>query len=75
MAQTPTEYLGQFTDENAERVADALDAAGIPWWSKTPNRLTRVVFAGDWGTRLFVERSRLDDARSIAEDVTGSPPR
>lgn len=68
---TPTVYLDQFTDENAERIGEALDAADIVWWSKSSGRFTRFVFAGDWGTRIFVERERLDEARSIVDRVVG----
>lgn len=71
---TPTTYLGQFTDENAEKIAERLEAAGIVWWHKTHGRLMRVLSAQDWGTRLFVEEARLDEARAIAEEVAGPLP-
>lgn len=75
MEQTPTVHLGQFTDENAEAIAEALEEAGIVWWHKSSGRFTRVFFAGDWGTRIYVEESRLPEARDIAERITGHPPR
>ena len=67
-----TVYLGQFTDENAEALAEALEAAEIVWWAKRSGRLTRVLFAGEWGTRLFVDADRLDEARGLAQRVTGT---
>lgn len=61
-----TVYLGQFTDERAARIAKALEEAGIIWWQKGSGRLTRFFFMGDWGVRLFVDRSRLPEAQEIA---------
>ena len=69
MAETPTVYLDQYVDENAEKIGEALDEAGIVWWSKTSGRFVRLFFAGDWGTRIFVERDREEEARRIAEEV------
>ena len=66
-----TEYLGQFTDEHADTIAGELEAAGIAWWHKTHGRLMRVISFQDWGTRLYVDEARLDEARRIAERVTG----
>jgi hypothetical protein len=66
-----TVYLGQFTDEHAEAIAKGLEEAGIVWWHKQSGRLTRVLFAGDWGVRLFVDAKRLDEAREIAARVKG----
>jgi hypothetical protein len=31
----------------------------------------RLLSAGDWGTRIYVERDRLDEARRISDRVTG----
>ena len=67
-----TTYLGQFTDEHANEVAKGLEEAGIVWWYKQSGRIVRVLFAGDWGTRLFVDSSRLEEAREIAARVTAS---
>ncbi len=63
-----TVELGQFEDDNAHAIAQALEDAGIVWWSKGTGRLARTLFAGDWGTRLFVDRDRLDEARRIAAE-------
>jgi hypothetical protein len=60
-----TVYLGQFTWENANRIAEALEDAGITWWTKNPGSVTYVLF-GEWGPRLFVDRARLNEARAIA---------
>lgn len=64
-----TTYLGQFTDENADRIVDALDAAGIRWHAKSSGAFVRFVFAADWGVRLFVEDERVDDAWTIAGEI------
>ncbi len=71
MAATDTVQLGQFTDENAERIVDRLEDAGITWWVKRSGGLTRVLFAGDWGVRVFVDAARADDAAAIAREVLG----
>ena len=65
-----TVYLGQYTWEQANAVAERLEAAGIGWWHKQAGALTRWLFAGDWGVRLFVVEDRLDEARGIAAAVT-----
>lgn len=62
-------YLGQFTDENAERVLDALDDVGIDARTKASGRFARFVFAGDWGVRIFVPDDRADEARAIAGGI------
>jgi hypothetical protein len=64
-----TVMLGQFEDDNAHAVAQRLEDAGIVWWSKSTGRLARTLFAGDWGTRLFVDEQRLEQAQAIARDV------
>jgi glucoamylase len=65
-----TVELGQFTDENAERIAEQLEAAGIVWWHKSSGRFVRLLSAADWGTRIYVDRGRLDEARRIAGRIT-----
>lgn len=62
-------YLGQFTDENAERVLDALDDGGIAARTKSSGRFTRIVFAGDWGVRIFVPEDRLAEARDLVGGI------
>jgi hypothetical protein len=66
-----TRQLGQFTDENAEKIAARLEAAGIIWWHKSHGRFMRTISAFDWGTRIFVDESRFDDAKAIAEEIAG----
>ena len=63
-----TVYLGQFTHEHANAIAEQLEAAGIEWWAKNPGGLTRFFFM-EWGARLFVDRDREDEAREIARKV------
>lgn len=57
-----SQYLGQFTDENADRIVDEFDDAGIGWSAKSSGALARFVFAADWGVRLFV-----DDAADVEQ--------
>jgi len=66
-----TVYLGQFTEAHADAIAKGLEEAGIVWWHKQSGRLTRLLFAGDWGVRLFVDAKRLEDARRIASAAKG----
>lgn len=61
-----TVHLGQFTRENANAIAGELEAMGIKWWYKEPGWLSQ---AWEFGVRLFVDRARLDEARSIARRV------
>lgn len=66
MSDITTVYLGQFTWENANRIAADLEEAGIVWWTKNPGTISYVLFR-EWGPRLFVDRDRLDEARKIVE--------
>lgn len=68
MSGVTTVYLGQFTWEHANRIAEALEEAGITWWVKNPGTLTYVFFR-EWGPRLFVDRARLEEARDIARGI------
>lgn len=61
-------YLGQFTNEHANQIAEALEQAGIVWWCKNPGTVSYVLFS-EWGPRLFVDRSRVDEAREIARRI------
>jgi hypothetical protein len=71
MADVDTVQLGQFTDENAEIIVERLEMAGITWWVKRSGGLTRVLFAGDWGVRVFVDASRADEAAGIVRELLG----
>jgi hypothetical protein len=65
-------YLGQYTDEVANAIAGELEAADISWSYKQASGITKIFFAGEWGTRMFVAKERLDEARTIAERVAAS---
>lgn len=69
MSEVETVLLGQFTEEHAEAVIERLEAAGIVWWVKRTGGLARVLFAGDWGVRVFVDDRRAEDATAIAREV------
>jgi hypothetical protein len=64
-----TTYLGQFEHDHAEKIAAGLEEAQIAWYYKQFGWLTKLLFAGDWGVRLFVDVSRIDEARSIVDRV------
>jgi hypothetical protein len=66
---TNSVYLGQFTDDTANMIAEQLEAASIAWSYKQAGRFTRIFFMGEWGTRLFVDKERLEDAKRIAAQV------
>jgi hypothetical protein len=70
MSEISTVHLGQFTDDHANEIAGKLEEAGIAWWYKQPGYLASI---WEKGTRLFVDRTRLDEARTIAEGVLGGP--
>jgi hypothetical protein len=65
-----TVYLGQFSSQRAEAIAEAFEDAGIDWWHKQAGAITRFFFAGEWGVRLFVDEERLEEAREIARRVS-----
>ena len=67
-----TAYLGQFTDELANEIAGALQDARIGWSYKQAGAIGKALFAGEWGTRLFVDHERLEEAREIAARVKAS---
>lgn len=59
-----TVYLGQFTRETANRIAGELEEAGIVWWYKEPGLISQL---WEYGVRLFVDRKRLVEAKSIVD--------
>jgi hypothetical protein len=61
-----TVHLGQYTRETANAIAGELEKSGIVWWYKEPGWLSQV---WEFGVRLFVDRSRLAEAKDIAERV------
>lgn len=58
-----TVHLGQFSRETANEIAGELERAGIVWWYKEPGFFSQI---WEFGVRLFVDKSRLEDARVIA---------
>lgn len=66
MPDVKTVQLGQFTHEHANDIAGKLEAAGIVWWYKQPGW-----FSSIWekGTRLFVDETRLEEARAFAQEI------
>lgn len=63
-------YLGQYPDETANLIAGELERAGIAWSYKQAGFITKALFVGEWGTRLFVDAAHLAQAREIADAVT-----
>ncbi len=66
-----TVHLGQYTHEHAEAIAARLEKAEIVWWYKAPGYLSQI---WERGVRLFVDRERLEEARSIVRDVLEDHP-
>jgi len=66
-----TTYLGEFTHPHAERIAESLENAGIVWWSKSPGAISRI---WEHGVRLFVDRTKLEDARALAAEQLDADP-
>lgn len=67
-----TTHLGQFTEEHAEAIARALDEAGIIWWHKASGRVVRFFSMGDWGVRIFVDSSKLEEATEVVRRVAAT---
>ena len=67
-----TVHLGQFTDQHANDIAGELEKAGIVWWYKQPAYFSRL---WERGTRLFVDKARVDEARGIAQRVLSESER
>jgi hypothetical protein len=71
VAGVRTVQLGQFVDENADAIVEALEVEGIVHWTKRHGGLARTLFAGDWGTRIFVDADRLEQAQDITRGILG----
>jgi len=65
-SRVSTVYLGRYAHATANDIAGHLEAAGIVWWYKQPGFFSQV---WEFGTRLFVDRDRLEEAREIARRV------
>jgi hypothetical protein len=61
-----TVHLGQFARETADSIAGELVKADIVWWYKEPGFISQL---WERGVRLFVDASRLDEAKAIVERV------
>jgi hypothetical protein len=61
-----TVYLGRYTWDHANDIAEELERADIVWWYKQPGFLSQ---AWEFGVRLFVDRDRLDQAREISDRI------
>ncbi|MPZ69738.1 MAG: hypothetical protein GEU71_09435 [Actinobacteria bacterium] len=61
-----TVHLGQFTRESASEIAGKLEEAEIAWWYKEPGFFSRI---WEYGVRMFVDESRLEEAKGIAAEV------
>jgi hypothetical protein len=64
-----TVHLGQYTRETANEIAGELEKADIIWWYKEPGWLSRV---WEYGVRLFVDKTRLAEAKAIAERIVAA---
>jgi hypothetical protein len=64
-----TVHLGHYSRETANEIAGELEAAGITWWYKEPGFLSQV---WEYGVRLFVDKSRLAEAKAIAERIVAA---
>lgn len=64
-----TVYLGEYTEAHANQIAEQLEADGVVWWAKEPGFLSSL---WEHGIRLFVDRTKVDQAKAVAERVTSS---
>ncbi len=65
-AKVRTTHLGQFTRESGNEIAGLLEKAEIVWWYKEPGFLSQI---WEHGVRVFVDESRLEEAKTIASEV------
>lgn len=61
--------LGQFLDENAARISDALHDAAVRHYTTRASAVTQTLFMGEWGVRIFVEQAQHDHAHAIVAAV------
>jgi len=66
-----TVHLGAYTHEHADAIAGQLENAGIVWWYKAPGFFSQI---WERSVRLFVDRTRLEEARAIADRVLAAQP-
>ena len=66
-----TVHLGAYTHAHAEAIAGQLENAGIVWWYKAPGFFSQI---WERSVRLFVDRTRLEEARAIADRVLATQP-
>ena len=65
-----TVHLGAYVPAHAPLVCDALEQAQIVWWAKVPGGfITRL---WDRDVHIFVDRTRLDEARELATRALGT---
>lgn len=62
-----TVHLGAFTPEHGVQIAGRLEEAGVAYWAKAPTGFFTRIWERD--VHLFVDRTRLDEARAIARRV------
>lgn len=65
-----TVYLGNYSRAAANAIAAELEEADIAWWYKEPGFFSQI---WEFGVRLFVDRSRFEEARAIAERIEAGP--
>jgi hypothetical protein len=66
-----TVHLGAYTHAHAEAIAGQLENAGIVWWYKAPGFFSQI---WERSVRLFVDRTRLEEAQAIADRVLAAQP-
>ena len=67
-----TVHLGGFTPEHGIEIAHGLEAASIAYWAKVPSGFFTRIWERD--VHVFVDRTRLDEARGIADNVIEPVP-
>lgn len=72
-ADVRTVHLGAYTPAHAALIAHELDDRHIVWWSKQPGFLSRIWELGS--VHLFVDRTKIADAKEIADRVLETGPR
>ena len=64
-----TVHLGGFIPDHGIEIARRLEDVGMAYWGKAPTGFFTRLWERD--VHLFVDRTRLDEARAIASEVIG----
>lgn len=62
-----TVYLGRYSRETANLVAEELEERNIVWWYKEPGIMASL---WEFGVRMFVDKQHYREAKDIADRIS-----